>query len=135
MTALAQIDHALLQFFVGVVAFVDRARLDVAEPQAQVVDQALGPALALRWRCARSVQTMRHLCDADILSGPRLELCDDGQLGFVIDIEIGYEFKGKKSETVATQPVEAPATSESTPATDPASQPAPSDPNVQPAMP
>lgn len=59
----------------------------------------------------------------------------DSQLGFVVDVEIGYEFKGKKSETVATQPVEAPATSESTPATDPASQPAPSDPNVQPATP
>lgn len=56
----------------------------------------------------------------------------DSQLGFVVDVEIGYEFKGKKSETVATQPVEAPATSESTPATDPASQPTPADPNAQP---
>lgn len=49
----------------------------------------------------------------------------DSQLGFVVDVEVGYEFKGKKSETVATQPVEAPPTSESTPATDPAAQPQP----------
>ena len=49
----------------------------------------------------------------------------DSQLGFVVDVEIGYEFKGKKSETVATQPVEAAPTSESTPATDPAAQPQP----------
>lgn len=49
----------------------------------------------------------------------------DSQLGFVVDVEIGYEFKGKKSETVATQPVEAPPTNE-TPATDPAAvQPQP----------
>lgn len=49
----------------------------------------------------------------------------DSQLGFVVDLEVGYEFKGKKSETVATQPLEAPPTSESTPATEPAPQPAP----------
>lgn len=49
----------------------------------------------------------------------------DSQLGFVVDVEIGYEFKGKKSETVATQPVDVAPTSESTPATDPASQPQP----------
>ncbi len=47
----------------------------------------------------------------------------DSQLGFVVDVEIGYEFKGKKSETVATQPVEATPTSESTPATEPPAQP------------
>ena len=44
---------------------------------------------------------------------------------FVVDVEIGYEFKGKKSETVATQAVEATPTSESTPATEPAAQPQP----------
>jgi hypothetical protein len=49
----------------------------------------------------------------------------DSQLGFVVDVEIGYEFKGKKSETVATQAVEATPTSESTPATEPAAQPQP----------
>ena len=43
----------------------------------------------------------------------------DNQFGFVVDIEIGYEFKGKKSETVATQPAEVPAP-ESTPASEPA---------------
>jgi hypothetical protein len=30
----------------------------------------------------------------------------DNQLGFVVDVEIGYEFKAKKSETVATTPPE-----------------------------
>ncbi|MDP3505508.1 MAG: hypothetical protein Q8S33_34525 [Myxococcales bacterium] len=49
----------------------------------------------------------------------------DSQLGFVVDVEIGYEFKGKKSETVATQPVDVAPTSESTPATDPAARPQP----------
>lgn len=59
----------------------------------------------------------------------------DSQLGFVVDVEVGYEFKGKKSETVATQPVEPPPTVESTPATDPASQPPPTDPNQPPPAP
>lgn len=49
----------------------------------------------------------------------------DNQLGFVVDVEVGYEFKGKKSETVATQPLEAPPTGESTPASDPPPSPAP----------
>lgn len=59
----------------------------------------------------------------------------DNQLGFVVDVEIGYEFKGKKSETVATQPAEGPApTSESTPATEPPPAAAPEQP-VSPGQP
>lgn len=62
----------------------------------------------------------------------------DNQLGFVIDVEIGYEFKGKKSETVATQPVESLPTNE-TPATDSQGQPPPPPPpppnEPQPAAP
>lgn len=42
----------------------------------------------------------------------------DNQLGFVVDVEIGYEFKGKKSETVATQPSAPPPSVEATPATE-----------------
>jgi hypothetical protein len=47
----------------------------------------------------------------------------DTQFGFVVDVEIGYEFKGKKSETVATQPADAPPPPETTPASEPAPAP------------
>ncbi|MDX2008838.1 MAG: hypothetical protein SFW67_01525 [Myxococcaceae bacterium] len=47
----------------------------------------------------------------------------DTQFGFVVDVEIGYEFKGKKSETVATQRAEAPPPPETTPASEPTPSP------------
>ena len=86
--ACAQIDHALLQLFVGVVAFADRARLDVTEPQAQVVDEALGPAFALRWWCPAAFRRCAISRDANILRRPCLELSDHGQLRFIINQDL-----------------------------------------------